>query len=707
MALIGSIRKHSVLVIIVIGVALAAFVLGDFLRKGPQRPENVVGEVEGEEIKAPEFNKKVEENINMRKQSQGVTSLSEEQRFQIRQSTWNQMVRDVIMSQQYEELGLTVPVEELEDQIMGKNPHQYIVQNFKDPQTGQFSPQMVTNFLQRLDEVDPEMKRRYLLIEEAIKDDRKMKKYNALLTKAYYMPTALAEKDYLDQNQQATYKFFGKRYGDIADTLVKLEESDYEDYYEEHKHEYETEANVDLEYVVFDVKPSKEDRKQIAENVEELFQDFKEFSNPADFVDRTSDKRYDSTWHAKGDLPVRIENKLFNAELGTYVKPFVKNNKHYFAKLLDVQQRPDSMKASHILISYQGTRTAQQQQITRSKERAEKLADSLLQVLKKEPSKLQGLSIQYSDDPSAQRNQGDLGWFEDGAMVYPFNQAVLKNDVGDVVKVESQFGYHIVRVDDKKEPVKKIRVALFERSIEPSSETFQKVYVSASRFAGEADNIEQFEQMVKEQGLNMRSADDVEKMSNNIPGIEYPRQIIRWAFREDTKEGNISQVFDMRETYVVAALENRTEKGIAPLEDVKEKIEPLVQREKKASMIMEDIEEASQASGEINAIANSLELDVNNDTIQFSSNNIPKYGREPKVIGHIFGMEPGITSTPLKGEMAVYMVALDKLIPAEEKEEYSGMKSRLEGSFKARASRSIYQALEEKADIDDNRVFFY
>lgn len=706
MALIGSIRKHSVLVIIVIGVALAAFVLGDFLRKGPsQRPQNMIGEIEGEEIKATEFNKKVEENTNIRKQNLETNSLTEEQRFQIRQSTWNQIVREALLSQQYEKLGLTVPVEELEDQVMGKNPHQYIVQNFKDPQTGQFNPQMVTQFLQNLDQVEPEMKRRYLLIEDAIKDDRLNKKYNALLTKAYFIPSALVKQEYLTNNEQVVYQFFGKRYRDIADSAVSLTESDYENYYEHNSYKYEQESTVDLEYVVFDVKPSKQDRKEIAENVTELYNDFKEFSNPADFVDRTSDKRYDSTWFAKGDLPVRIENKIFNAEPGTFVEPYIKNNKHFFAKLLDVQYRPDSMKASHILVSHQGTQVGEE--ITRSQERAEKLADSLLNAIQGNPSKLDGLAMRFSDDPSAQQNNGSLGWFADGAMVYPFNQAVLKNDVGDVVKVKSRFGYHIVRIDDKKEPVKQVRVAILERSIEPSSETFQNVYVSASRFAGETDNIEEFEKNVKEKGLNMRSAEDVERMSNNIPGIEYPRQLIRWAFQEETSESDISKVFDMRESYVVATLVNRTEKGVAPLEDVKDKIKPLAMREKKADIIIDEINKASQASGEINAIANSLEVDVMNDTLSFSSNNIPKYGREPLVIGHIFGMKDGATSAPLEGEMAVYIAALERLIPAEEKEDYGRTKSRLEGAFKARANRSVYQALEEKANIKDNRVYFY
>ncbi len=218
----------------------------------------------------------------------------------------------------------------------------------------------------------------------------------------------------------------------------------------------------DLDYVIFEVLPSAEDRSQTRESVYQIYDDFRNTPDYITFVNSTSDKRYDSTWFKKGQLPVTIDSLLFSSPVGTFVPPYEENNAWHMARLMDIQARPDSMKAEHILIAYKGAYRAAES-ITRTKEEAERLADSLMNVLNVDKTKLKALAFQFSNDGSAKENNGDLGWFADGSMVYQFNEAVLKGNVGDIVKVATPFGFHIIKITGKKEPVTKIRVAVIDR----------------------------------------------------------------------------------------------------------------------------------------------------------------------------------------------------------------------------------------------------
>jgi peptidyl-prolyl cis-trans isomerase D len=316
---------------------------------------------------------------------------------------------------------------------------------------------------------------------------------------------------------------------------------------------------------------------------------------------------------------------------------------------------------------------------------------------------------EFSDDPSAEQNGGDLDWFADGTMVPTFNQAVLDGKVGDIVKVETAFGYHVIYITGKKEPVKKVRVALVQRAVEPSKETYQKTFLAASDFATRNNTRDKFDRAVVDQGLNKRTADNQGMMSNSIPGIEYPRQILYWAFNEKTEIGTVSPVYDMGKSCVVALLKKRYEKGIAPLESVKTRIEPLVKREKKAEILIGRLQQAVNQSNDINTIAGQLNTKV--DTLQninFGASNLPAgYGPEKDVIGQIFSMSQGQTQGPIKGTQGVYVVTVDSFDKPAVLSDYSQQKKTLANAVKGRAGRDAYNALLESAKMEDNRIMYY
>ena len=428
MAILGNIRKRSGVAIIFVGVAILAFVLGD-IGKSTWRNPTAIGVVAGEKISYIDFEKKVEENLGYTKQSTQKEALSTEEIYSVRQNTWNQLVNQIIMGKAFKETGLSISQDELTDLIQGPNPHKYILQNFQNPQTGLLDRELLINFLQTLDQREPEIQKQMENLIEAIREDRLNTKFNVLIGKAYYMPRPLVLKDYQLKNVKASFNFVAQSFTLIPDSLVKITDKDLLAYYEKHKQYYEQEESRDIDYVVFDVLPSAEDYAMAENEIRRLYEEMSTTTDIVNFVNFNSDEKYDSSFKKKGTLPVQIDSIMFNSPIGTMAGPWMDNNVYYIAKLMDVQERPDSLKASHILISYKGAYGASQD-IKRTREEAKKLADSLMAVLKAAKKKLAEIAAKFSDDPSVTQNSGDLGWFADGQMIYPFNQAVLKTKVG-------------------------------------------------------------------------------------------------------------------------------------------------------------------------------------------------------------------------------------------------------------------------------------
>ncbi|OQX80138.1 MAG: hypothetical protein B6D61_02410 [Bacteroidetes bacterium 4484_249] len=708
MALIGTIRKQSGLLVIIIGVALAAFVLGDFLKPRQGRKQVNVAEVLGEEITYSQFDVKYEQNLENQKRQQEKENLTSEEVFRLKQQTFDQIIQKIVMDNEYHELGLVVSADELFDQIQGDDPHAYILQYFKDPETQQYNAELVRNYIKQLDQMDAKNRNQWDLFVEAIKEDRIRTKYKNLITKAYIMPDTFLYQDFNDKKTIAKIRLVGVKYNTIDDSVVTVTDKDYEKYYEEYKQNYEQEASRDIDYVVFDVKPSSKDRAAIREDVYEVFEDFKKAENVPLFVNGESDNRYDSTFYTEGKLPVRLDSTMFNSPVGTFVEPYVENNAWHMAKLVDVQFRPDSMKASHILISYSGAYGAAED-VTRINISAKALADSLFEVVKSSPAKMETLAKEFSDDPSVKQNSGDMGWFADGAMVPQFNNAVLNGKVGDIVLAETMFGYHIIKITGKKEPVKKIRVAIIDININPSQETYQEIYTKASDFQGHAVNLEAFDTLATNLGLNKRTAPNLQAMTNRIAGLDYPRGVVQWSFIEGIDVGSVSQVFTMDDKYVVAVVTKVKEKGIPELDELKETLEPLIIKELKGDIIVEKMNNASKNAKNLVQIAKNLNSKVDTvDNVTFSSRNIAGFGNEPDVLAKVFTMKTGVISKPVKGNNAAFFVIVDEIKQPEPGQDKKMFERQMLMNFTSKVNNNSFEkAIEKKADIVDNRVIFY
>jgi len=707
MAIIGEIRKRYWLLVAIIGVALLLFVLSDFQRK-QSKQTNTIGTIAGEKIAITEFNKKVDENTEMQKTNSGKENLTAEENYQVRQQTWQQVVNEIVMNKQFEILGVTVSVEELDDLIRGKNPHQYIVQSFTDPQTGQFDQKAVNNFLQNLDNpemVAPEMKQRYLLMEKAIKSDRQTLKYNSLITKGFYVPTAIAKRNFIESNTMAQVRITAMPYQVVSDSLVQVTDADYEKYYNENKYKFKQERDIrDIEYVLFEPVMSEDDIALLKQNALKAYDEFVVATDIAGFVNSTSDNRYDSSWRKKGSFAPNLDSMFFNAPVGKVFEPMQDNGMFRIFKIVDRQAKPDSLKASHILISYAGTpvKTA-----TRTREAADKLADSIMNVVQKNAAAYEAIAGSISDDEVAKAKNGDLGWFADGTMVPEFNEAVIKGSIGEIKKVETQFGYHIIKIAGKKDPSVKVKIASVDFLMEPGTKTIENFYNEASTFSATNNTLEKFEAAVKEKGMNLRKAEKLSENDNTIPGLKLAREVVRWSFNEETEKGAVSNVFDVEGVYVVAALKNKVEKGIVPLEVLKESIKPLVLREKKAEFISKKVNNQFAKLKDVNALIQEFpNIKIDTLDVSFASANIPNYGHEPKLTGKIFAAKKGELVGPVQGEQAVYVFILDAVKDAPATADFTNQKKQMELYFQGRAGM-LSNILQEKAEIEDNRLMFY
>lgn len=705
MAIIGKIRKHSGLAVIVVGVAIAAFVIGDFGKKSA-RGTNDIGIVNGENIPYSEFNTKVEKTLEAQKQNTGNDKISDQEAYQIRQSTWQSVVKEYVMGEEYSELGLTVSPEELFDQVQGKQPHRYILQYFKDPATGQYDPQVILQYLKNLDKMEPKAKEQWLQFEKAIKDDRQEMKFNNLVSKGYYMPTAFLKKDFIHQAKIMKMLVVSPPPAAISDSAIRLTDADYQKFYDKNKHFfYQEDATRDIDYVVFEVKPSDNDRKRIMQDVNQLFNDFQSSANVINFANANSDAKTDTGYVKKGTLPAQLDTLLFSSKIGTVIPPFEFNNTWYMSKLMDIQERPDSMSGSQILLAFEGTGN---ENIKRTKAEAKQKIDSLMNALKKNPTMFAEAAKKYSDYPSAKEDGGELKWFTDGnANFDPFFTAGLQLKPNEMKVVETRIGYSLFMLTAKTKPVKKVKAAVLTRAIEPSNQTFQDIYMQASAFAGQNKTPEAFEKGAVAKGIQKRSAPGVREMDSYVMGLPSAREMVRWAYAEKTKVGEVSPVFDVTGKYAVAVLKSIQNKGQQPLEAVKQRIEPSVKNMKKIEKVSEQIKNMMNNTKDITALAARLNGKLDTTMLTFGGFNQSNLGREGELVGQLFTKKKGELVGPLTGNYGAYVVYVEDVIDAPLKEDFTYERMQQQQNFNQQVTSMLYPAIEKTAKITDNRLRFY
>lgn len=702
MAVIQKIRNQSGLLIGAIGVSMILFLLGgDFLTRGGGNSREVnVAEINGEAISYQTFEAMVEQQIV---RAYGNQPVNEQMKEQVRQRVWNMILNDKIMGAEFDKLGLTVSADEIFAEIKRNNPvlSQYftnpqtgrIYDQLADPQTGALNPQAVLAAVKQMIN-SPEGESTWLQIEDAIKSDRYSSKYANLIKKGLNTTSKEAEADYMDKNRKIDFSYVFKPYSDIADDAVQVTDADMEAYYNEHKNEsfyQQKEPTRSLEYVVFDVVPSEVDLAEKKGELEDIKSAFIETKEDTAFVIENTDGQARISYKTEGSFPASVDSLIFNAGIGTVVGPFDDNGYYKLAKVIEVKTSPDSVDARHILIKIADGDTA----------KAQAKADSLMKVIKKQ-NNFDKMAEEFSEDFGSAQEGGDLGWFTEGAMVKPFNDACFNGKVGDMVTVVSQFGVHLIEIKDQTEPMKKVLVAVVQREQAPGKDTFDEAYNKASAFSINNSSTNGFRSAGNELGIRM--ADQVREADKTIPGLENSREMIRWAY--EAQVGEVSQAFEFGNKFVVAHLNEIRDKGEVGLgsESVKARVGAEVFKQKKAELIKADMAGAS----DLNSLASKLGKTVETATgVTFGSYSIPGIGGERKLLGKAFGMAQDQVSEPIADNKGVYVIRIDNVTESTGMANVAMAKMQIDRGKESRVDYEAYNAIQGASDISDNRSKFY
>ena len=516
---------------------------------------------------------------------------------------------------------------------------------------------------------------------------------------------------YEAEANKVNFDFVSIPFSSIKDSDVKVTDDEIIAYMKTKEKKFKSEESRELDYVLIQEKPSAQDEAEIKKNVDALLlpsvrynketgkndtiSGFRSATNTAEFVNANSDIPFDSSYVAKQDLPAGNTEQLFNLPIGEIYGPYMYNNYYCISKGLG-RKAGAKVKASHILISWEGTQVPNKKE-KRTKEQAKAKADGLLAQALANPGMFMMLAMTNSDDSSAQQG-GDLGYFGPNQMVKPFNDFAFNNPVGKIGLVETEFGYHIINVTDKQDAVK---LATIAQKIEPSEATNDKIYTQATKFEMDAVT-KDFATLVKEMKLTASPAARVKAIDENFGSVSNQRQIVKWAFESDTKIGSVKRFEVVNVGHVIAKLKSISEKGLMTVEEAKPQVEPILKNKKKAAKIIAAIKGGSLASiaaASKVTVMNAVDLTIENPSV-------PNAGFEPKVVGLAFSSKVGQVSKPIEGNAGVYVIAtktVTKALPLKSHVDYINKVKQQVTSYSGR----VMPALKEDADIKDNRADFY
>ncbi|MBT8283375.1 MAG: SurA N-terminal domain-containing protein [Muriicola sp.] len=706
MAILENIRKRTTVLILIIGMALFAFVIsGIFTSDGFSggKVGSSVGEINGEEISIDDFRQKLERAT--RTSGQSASSM------QLVNNIWNQIERNTLLDQQIEALGIDIEQDQIIEVIksspgLAQNPQ------FADD-NGQFDERKFRDFILELKINAPAQYEDWLQDEQAIIENAKQQVYFNLVRAGMGATLKEGELDYKLANDKVDIRYVRVPFASIPDSTITVTKNEIEAYIKKNEKKYTQEKSRDIQFVYFEEGPSDADVAATEAAITSLLDDTVEYFEDRDttetlagfrntedvvaFLDRNSDAKYDSIFKAKSELPTRFADSLVSLGIGELFGPYRDGDVFKVSRMM--AKKPNgSVKASHILITYEGAERANPE-VSRTMEEAREKAEEVLEQALKPDAVFAQLARDNSDGPSGPRG-GDLGFFQEGIMTPKFNDFAFNNPVGYIGLVETEFGFHIVKVDEKRDLY---QLATLTRDIQASEETINNLFTDATKFEMTAvDSDKSLSEVAQENEFVVRPVNRLKAMDENLPGLGAQRRIVQWAFNEETKLGDIRR-FDVNNGYAVVQLTATYKAGLMDVEDASVTVLPILRKQKKAEKIK--AENTGKSMSEIAAEYNTTVATATGLTVKTPT--IPGAGREQLIVGTAFSMEVGKTSNLLAGESGVFKFEVTKKEDAPELDNYVTYANNLQSSSAARVANSLVEALEEKAEIEDNRSIFY
>lgn len=711
MATLQKIRSKGPLLVIVIGLALFAFIAGDAWKVlQPHQGKQDVGEVNGKTLSAQDFQKMVDEFSEVIKLTNNLQSLNDDQLTQIKDQVWNTYVTNELIAGEADKLGLVVTDKEIQSVIdEGTNP--LLLQTpFRNPQTGAFDKDMLKKFLADYATMDAsKMNAQYVeyyqkmgsfwkFIEKTLKQSLLAQKYQDLISKSLLSNPVSAEDEFNGRSEQSDLLLAGVPYSSISDSTITVTNDDIKKLYNERKESFKQLVETrDIKYVSVHVVPSDADRAEVEKEVVEFTNQLAgTTSDYATFVRSTgstvsySDIPVNKTIFPQ-DVTARLDSAAVNDAYGPYYSSA--DDSYNAFKIVAKTTAPDSIQFRQIQV-YEETEA-----------KTATLADSIYNALKG-GSDFAELAQKYGQT-------GESAWvsaqtWEGGSLDADnakYINTLISQSVNELTKVQIGQATIILQVMNKKAMKEKYKVAIVKRPVEFSKETYNKAYNKFSQFVAQNTTIESIEKNAEESGYTVMPRADFRSDEHYVGGIKSTRDALKWVF--DAKVGDVSPLYECGESdhLLVVALEAINPKGYAKPAKVADMLRAEVVRDKKAEQIlaqMKDVTTLEQVKGLKNAVSDSIKH------VTFAAPTfIAKTGAsESAISAYASKTEVGKTSAPIKGSAGVYMIQVYNKEKSAETFDAKQEKASLEAMAARYASQCIYE-LREKGKVKDERYKFF
>jgi peptidyl-prolyl cis-trans isomerase D len=706
MATIQRIRQRSGLLVVVVFVALIAFLLGDLFRSGGSKffgDPNIIGTVNGRDITRLELSQGMEELRAGNPEQYANTSS-----IQLANFVWNNIVTEELLSAELSAAGMTVSQQELYFDII-TNPN--IRQNFAGA-NGQFDENMFKSYIAQVrdnrdaSEQSVEMWTQWLAFERAVANQAQNFKYTNAIEKAIFMPTGLAEAEIKRGDAQHPAQYVYVPYIDVNEDEIAVTDEDAKRYYNANKEDFDQEEGRNIEFINFPLAPSESDREAVRAELATLSLEWMNQEDDSVFVNLHSDVRFQSEYYTITELVgTGLDTLVDGQSVGFQKGPIDLGGAFAVVKLVDRKIVPDSVKARHILIPFAGA-TRADASITRNPQEARVLADSLFAYLEENPSAFEAVSEAFSSDIVAKEKGGDLGYFSRGSMAKPFENFCFFKKNGSMGVVPTQFGWHVIQVTDQKGSNDVYKIGQIIREILPSEGTIQDLYNQASGYAAEAQTAEDYRVLASDKGFFLRPARNLGRFEEVVSGLGAARRVVRWAWDEEREEGNIGLLENDGKGYVVVVLTDKLNEGTTSFELVQGQCLEAAKKDAKKALITERLENALTGASTIEEVAAAAGKEVRTLSFRISQFNIAGVGNEAAVVGTICGLEPGSLSGVITGENGAFVAITSPATPAPVLD-YSNMAQNTQRSIRNLVGTQAYKALEEKAKIEDMRYMMF
>ncbi len=728
MALIGKIREKSTLLVIIIGIALFAFIMGDWEKiTGGSKDETGYGTVYGEMLDYKEY-----EEASLKFQEQDKTQFAQQQREYTQKDqdasadkAWNYVVETTIFEKEYEALGIEVSDGEFDSYLYGRDGFTVmpeLQQGFTDSITGLFNAKLLEKRIGEMESSDDvKVQKQWEDSKKYYTDKRKQEKYFALLGQGIYVTKLEAEEEYLAQKEIKSISYVVRRYSEISDDDIKISDSDLKKYYEEHKNDkkYENKtASREVRYFDVVINPSRQDSMKFGKVMNELKKGFLSSTNDSLYVLKNSDmKFYSSSKIATAvpednekaqklqSYPKYLDTVFKTATVGQIVGPYESKGGVVISKVIGFT--PTRLKSRHILLA---TNQSKDKKLIDQKQ---KMADSLVKLITKD--NFAEFVTKFSEDKGSVPTGGLIDNFIEADMVPEFATFCATKPIGYIGTVKSDFGIHIIEVLERDATtfpllasVQKTFKASQETIDRKDSEVYSLLYELESKMSKKTElkaKVELFDTIAIKAGYMVRPLSILDD-SPKLYGFTTPLaedKILKLAFSDESLAGDLSTApIKDKDRYIIAMVSSIREKGVPTFEDAEVLMKRDMIEDRKAQRFTNQLLKDKSLQG----MAKRANTQVMKGEVTFANPQITGSGYEAEVIGALFsGLKDGQKTLPLKGKIGVYVVRIDKTTKAPTAANYNAERDQLLGAIQGNLQGQILTALKKKAEVMDNRRF--